>query len=265
MASSSGYVNPIGKGLTPERIDQGVDYGGAGPLYALGAGTVTNLYNSGWPGGTFLTIHLNTGQYIYYAENITPLVSVGQQVTAGQHIANATGGPDGIEVGWASPPGNGGTMAQVYSQESPTGDPGSRSSAFGQLMSELIASLGGPPGILQGSSAYGTIPSDFGITVSGKTITTSQQQSTSSASGGSVTSASSLPGIFSWPGEITGFFSDAKTFVDALLWIVNPASWLRIGSFFVALILLAFAMYVFTRVGSDEPLFQMPTITPVPV
>ena len=31
-------VNPVGSGLRGERVDMGVDYGGSGPLYALGAG-----------------------------------------------------------------------------------------------------------------------------------------------------------------------------------------------------------------------------------
>jgi NlpC/P60 family len=72
-------------------------------------------------------------------------------------------------------------------------------------------------------------------------------------------------GILSFPGEITGFFGDAKTFIDALLWIVNPASWLRIGSFGIAIILLIVGVYALMSVGSDEPLFKMPQVVPVPV
>ena len=48
--SSSGYVNPIGAGLVRERVDQGADFTGSGSLYALGSGTVVNVYNSGCPG-----------------------------------------------------------------------------------------------------------------------------------------------------------------------------------------------------------------------
>lgn len=115
-------------------------------------------------------------------------------------------------------------------------------------------------------SAAGTGLNATSTGVSSSGSSSSSSSGGSSASGGSVTAPSTGGGsVFSWPSEITGFFSDSKTFIDALLWIVNPASWLRIGSFFIALILLAFAMYVFTKVGSDEPLFQMPSTIPVPV
>ena len=70
---------------------------------------------------------------------------------------------------------------------------------------------------------------------------------------------------FSWPGDIVGFFSDAKTFVDSALWLVNPASWLRIGSFAIGLILVLMAVYIFVRVGSDKPIVSMPSTIPVPV
>lgn len=246
------FSNPIGKGLSPERIDMGVDYGGSGPLYAIGNGTIVNLYNSGWPGGTFLTLHLDSGQYMYYAEDVQPLVSIGQKVTAGQHIANATGGSTGIEVGWAAPPGTGTTMAASLGQQSGHGDPGSVTTAFGKLMSDVIASLGGPAGRVQPITS-GTIPSNYGISASG--LTTASQITTTG-----------LPGNpFSWPGDVLGFFKDAKTFVDAFLWIVNPASWLRIGSFAIAIILVLLGLYALMKVGSDEPLFKMPQVVPVPV
>ena len=34
--------------------------------------------------------------------------------------------------------------------------------------------------------------------------------------------------IFSWPGEITGFFSEAERFVQAAMWLANPENWVRI-------------------------------------
>lgn len=76
---------------------------------------------------------------------------------------------------------------------------------------------------------------------------------------------SGAAGIFSWPADITGAFKDAKTFVDALLWIVNPASWLRIGSFFIGAMLILFAIWIFIKVGSDEPIVKMPSTIPIPV
>lgn len=102
------FVNPIGSGLTQGRIDQGVDYQGSGNLYALGSGTIVATHNSGWPGlGTFIALKLDNpsgamSPIVYYAEDITPAVKVGQRVTAGQIVGRATGGSTGIEVGWGS-------------------------------------------------------------------------------------------------------------------------------------------------------------------
>jgi hypothetical protein len=63
--------------LVPERIDQGVDYAGSGPLYAMGPGTIdfyANRTDTGWPGGTFVAYKLSAGpaagRVIYLAENI---------------------------------------------------------------------------------------------------------------------------------------------------------------------------------------------------
>ena len=153
-----GQVNPVGPGLTPERVDMGVDYGGSGPLYAIGSGTIRNLYNSGWPGGTFIDLQLNpffgTG-YWYYAEDITPAVSINQGVSAGQRIGTAWGGPSGIEIGWASGVG-GQTAAARDGQENKHGDPGAFPTAWGVAASNLIKSLGGPPGIISGPVHGGT-------------------------------------------------------------------------------------------------------------
>jgi murein DD-endopeptidase MepM/ murein hydrolase activator NlpD len=89
------------------RVDEGVDYAGAGPVYALGSGTVTLVDGaSGWPGGMFIAYHLDSGEYVYLAEDVSSAVGVGQRVHPGTVIGNAYGGGDGIETGWAMPPGN---------------------------------------------------------------------------------------------------------------------------------------------------------------
>lgn len=149
------FVNPIGPGLVPGRVDMGVDYSGSGPLYALGAGTITSTRNSGWPGGTFIGLKLDgSSQYVYYAENIIPHVTVGQHVSAGQLIGTAVGTSPFIEVGFAAPPGTGQTMAAATGQNSAglaAGDPGAFPTGWGVTMSNLISSLGGPAGIVNGS------------------------------------------------------------------------------------------------------------------
>jgi hypothetical protein len=154
-ASAGGYANPLRavSGLVPKRIDQGVDYSGTGPLYAVGPGLITNLYNSGWPGGVFIAEELTAGpyagQYWYSAEDIAPTAPVGEQVSASTVIGTLTGGADGVEIGWARPPGNGETMAMAAGEAATTGDAGSVSTAYGVAASNLLTSLGAPPGLLQ--------------------------------------------------------------------------------------------------------------------
>lgn len=144
------FSDPIGAGLRQGRIDQGVDYLGSGPLYALGSGTVVSTHNGGWPGlGAFIAIHLDdtSGEspYVYYAEDINPAVSVGQRVNAGQLIGTATGGSTGIEVGWANPPGTGQALAHALGGAGPTPQ--------GQNFFDLVKSLGGIGGKGTGGAA----------------------------------------------------------------------------------------------------------------
>src|SRR5581483_6509707 len=58
------YRNPL-RGVTnvnASRIDQGVDYSGTGPVYALGDGVVETSTNSGgWPAGHFIAYRLTNG------------------------------------------------------------------------------------------------------------------------------------------------------------------------------------------------------------
>lgn len=76
----------------------------------------------------------------------------------------------------------------------------------------------------------------------------------------------SSSGILSFPGQITGFFSDADTFVNALLWIVQPGSWLRIGAFIAGVALLLFAIHALIGVASGGNLFpSVPSGVPIPV
>jgi hypothetical protein len=151
----------------------GVDYGGHGSLYAMGSGVITSIKNSGWPGGTFIGLHLDSGQYMYYAEDIMPHVSIGQRVQAGQLVGTATGGGSGIEVGWAAPPGTGQTMAAQAGQASTSGDPGAHPTAYGVSMSNLIKSLGGPAGKISGPITGGIPANQASMFGTGATQTSS--------------------------------------------------------------------------------------------
>jgi len=155
---STPYVNPLGPGLTLGRTDMGVDYTGAGNLYAIGSGTIKNVYNSGWPGGTFISLLLDSGpyagRYVYYAENIAPSVSVGQHVSAGQKVGYARGSYPYIELGWAT--GQGGqTLAAAT-----TGYKEGQVTPAGTSFKNFLASLGsggqGTPATLDSATSSGT-------------------------------------------------------------------------------------------------------------
>jgi type II secretory pathway pseudopilin PulG len=159
---TGGYTNPLRaiNGLAPERIDQGVDYGGYGPIYALGDGVVLSTVNAGWPGGTFITYQLSSGPgsglLVYAAEDIDPSVQVGQTVTPSTVLGQMYEGPDGIETGWADPSALGSTMAAEYGQFS-----GSNSTAFGYNFSQLLSALGAPGGVLQNNPPTGYLPAQW--------------------------------------------------------------------------------------------------------
>jgi peptidoglycan hydrolase CwlO-like protein len=158
-ASSSGaYANPLRDiaALTPERIDQGVDYAGFGPIYAIGNGVVLNTVGSGWPGGTFIAYRLTDGPaaglVVFAAEDIEPTVQIGASVTSGTVIGHMFAGPDGIETGWADGTSLPDTMAHRYHQYN-----GSNSTAFGYNFSALLGSVGAPGGIPSGPPS-GVLP-----------------------------------------------------------------------------------------------------------
>jgi len=152
------YANPLRSiaALSSDRIDQGVDYTGYGPIYAVGDGVVLSTYNGGWPGGTFICYRLTdgpaSGLVVYAAEDINPTVQVGQSVNANTVIGDVYEGPDGIETGWAAPAADGLTMASANGQFY-----GSNSTAFGANFSQLLQSLGAPGGALQ-NPPTGAVP-----------------------------------------------------------------------------------------------------------
>jgi murein DD-endopeptidase MepM/ murein hydrolase activator NlpD len=154
-----GYANPLRaiSDLMPERIDQGVDYSGSGPIYAVGDGVVLSTVNAGWPGGTFIAYRLTDGPanglVVYAAEDIDPAVQVGETVGPSTVLGQMYEGPDGIETGWADPSALGLTMAAEYGQFN-----GSNSTAFGYNFSQLLQSLGAPGGVLQNDPATGGLP-----------------------------------------------------------------------------------------------------------
>lgn len=161
---ASGYANPLRAivGLRPERVDQGVDYGGAGPIYALGDGVIENVFSSGWPGGVFIDELLTDGPAqglsVYYAEDIHPTVNVGDTVTPQTVIGNVFDGPEGIETGWADP--NAGSQRALGFAQWGEKAGSENSTAYGINYNALLESLGAPGGNINGT-ASGSVPSNF--------------------------------------------------------------------------------------------------------
>jgi hypothetical protein len=156
---SGGYTNPFAAAhnLTPSRIDQGVDYSGSGPILALGPGQVylASSTDTGWGNGNgFLAYTLTSGPYqgqsIYIAEGITPTVTAGQTISAGQQLA--TFNAHSIETGFAAGPDNG-DLALAHTIYTDGGD-----TAAGRAMNNLLTALGAPGGHRDLTSCNGPCP-----------------------------------------------------------------------------------------------------------
>jgi len=156
------YASPLRaiRGLTPERIDQGVDFAGFGPIYAIGDGVVLATAIPGWPGGTFIAYQLTDGPanglLVYAAEDILPAVQIGDVVNANTVLGLMYPGPDGIETGWADGTRIGNTMARTYRQFN-----GANSTAFGYNFAEFLQTLGAPGGVPQNFPPTGALPPDW--------------------------------------------------------------------------------------------------------
>jgi murein DD-endopeptidase MepM/ murein hydrolase activator NlpD len=161
------YLNPLRNvsGLIAERVDMGVDFGGSGPVYALGDGVITNATGSsaGWPGGGWITYRLtdgpDAGLMVYVAEDVKPTVQVGQHVTSSTVIAEMFDGGDGIETGWAMPDG-----ASAESQLPAAGGisgGGPFPTMIGLSFEGLLQSLGVPAGNNRGESGFGVLPPNY--------------------------------------------------------------------------------------------------------
>jgi hypothetical protein len=168
------YVNPVRDvgGLYSRRIDLGVDYGGAGPLLAIGDGVVTMATDSDsgpsscwaiscWPGGGIVVYRLLdgpfAGKYVYEAEHLTVTVHAGQRVRAGQQIATLYSGYPWVEIGWASGPGPE-ALGIADGHQCTCGDPGGWSTIDGRNMDALLVGLGAPSGWLQATPAQSMPP-----------------------------------------------------------------------------------------------------------
>ena len=164
--AASGYLNPLRAvtGLVPERIDEGVDFGGSGPVYALGNAVITNAgQNSGWPGGGWITYRLtdgpDAGLMVYLAEDVAPAVRAGQQVTASTVIANMFNGGDGIETGWAQATGV--SAESELPEAGGIGGGGPFPTMVGLNFDLLLQLLGVPAAPNAAGPGYGILPASY--------------------------------------------------------------------------------------------------------
>jgi len=161
------YRNPLRdvSGLIPERVDQGVDFGGSGQVFALGNAVITNATDesAGWPGGGWITYQLTSGPAagleVYVAEDVQPAVSVGQQVTSSTVIANMFNGPTGIETGWAEPGGES-AESQLPEAGGINGN-GPFPTEVGLNFEGLLEALGVPAGPNASEQGNGIVPSGY--------------------------------------------------------------------------------------------------------
>jgi murein DD-endopeptidase MepM/ murein hydrolase activator NlpD len=166
-AATGGYLNPLRSvsGLTPERIDQGVDFDGSGPVYALGAAVITNATggSSGWPGGGWITYQLTDGPaaglMVYVAEDVTPAVQVGQHVSPSTVIGYMVAGREGIETGWAQPTGL--SAESQLPEAGGIGGLGPFPTRIGVNFDELLQSLGVPAAPNFTQPASGLLPANY--------------------------------------------------------------------------------------------------------
>lgn len=152
------YANPLRsvQQLTPERIDEGVDYTGTGPVYALGPGTVTYVDTTGkWfpDAPDYIAYRLiagaDRGATVYVAECAAPEVHVGQTLTDASVIATMTDCGYGMETGWANGLRLPDSAASPCWSGADNGG-GSYPSGYGIDFSDLLQSLGAPPGVVEG-------------------------------------------------------------------------------------------------------------------
>jgi hypothetical protein len=145
------YCNPFRAvtALAPLRIDQGVDYGGAGPIYALGPGNIDlymNRNDTGWPGGTFVSYKVSAGpaagKVIYLAENVdlNPALQPGSFVYSGTVLGTLVSGSPWSETGW-------GVEGAGYTAEYSCYTEGC-TTILGVNFNELLVCLNAPSGVM---------------------------------------------------------------------------------------------------------------------
>ena len=203
------YVNPLARAkVTPERIDQGVDYAGTGQLLAIARANISAVIPNGWaPFGNYIEYKITEpgeleGAYVYYAEGVTPRVRYGQHVEAGDVIADLIPGwHSGIEIGFAAGDGHAHTYFDYHDGPYSAYDGQNAATRPGIAFSNLIERLGGPPGRIEGP-VVGKFPEYMPSGTPSPGVTRSAPSLTSTLPGVGVIAT----GQFQWPARILSAF-----------------------------------------------------------
>jgi len=140
----------------------GVDFGGSGPVYALGNAVITNATgtSAGWPGGGWITYKLtdgpDAGLLVYLAEDVTP-TRAGRPARVvrhrdRQHVRRRRRHRDRMGAGKAASPRNRSSRRPGASVATARSRPGSGSASKGSLQS-----LGVPAAPNRTQAPYGLL------------------------------------------------------------------------------------------------------------
>jgi hypothetical protein len=142
-APAGGYVSPLPADAHIGRTDMGVDVDlkPGEPIVAIGNSRVVGIMPNWYAGQPYVALQLldgpMKGHNYYVAEQITPVVSVGQVIRAGEPIAHYAASGTGIEMGWA-----GSDWQQTLAQaEGNTGDASHNDAPAGVSFGNFLHSL----------------------------------------------------------------------------------------------------------------------------
>jgi hypothetical protein len=114
-----GYESPFHGAVNWGRSDQGtdVDLTPGSPITAIGDAKIKGIISNWYQQQPFIWYELlnglDKGKYVYIAEQINKLATVGKEVKAGQPVAYYAPSGTGIETGWAT--ASGATLASATS------------------------------------------------------------------------------------------------------------------------------------------------------
>src|SRR5712691_11582435 len=142
---------------------------------------------------------------------------------------------------------------------------GPSTQAYIKYMNQLLSQEHG--NVRNALAAYNAGPANIsaGLGYADKILAQASQSGNLQVGTATGTSSAGIGGVLGIPDQITGFFSDANSLVNKLMWLMKPSNWLRIGAFLAGVILLLFAIHAFIAGANGEPIIKAPNVVPIPV